>query len=167
MKKEKAQGLVEYALILVLVAVVVLGALTLSGTSISDVYRRATDALRGEESVSAQTLVGDFLDRIQAFYEENGRYPRSWGDYRFTDIGLDPADWADSVEGIFWNPNGDKVGLGNKKGDDIQVYVTDINGKCRHLYDGWNIWCTGGGCYYHTVAPGNEVDINTLEIVQH
>jgi len=164
--KNKAQGLVEYALILALVGLAVLAVLLLTGTDLSDAYTRAADSLRGEESVSAQSITGDFLTRIQKFYDENGRYPRSWGDYRFTDIGLDPADWADSVEGIFWNPNGDKIGLGNKRGDDIQVYVTDLDGKRRHLYDGWNIWCTGSGCYYHTVAPGNEVDIGTLEIVQ-
>ncbi len=166
MKKEKAQGLVEYALILGLVAVVVLGALTLTGTNISDVYTRVADDLRGAESLSAQMFVGDFLDRIQNFHDENGRYPRSWGDYRFMDIGLDPADWKDTVEGILWNPNGDKIGLKNKIGDDIQVYVKDLDGNRLHLYDGWNIWCQNDGCYYHSVAPGNKVDIDTLEIVQ-
>jgi Flp pilus assembly pilin Flp len=166
MMKNKAQGLVEYALILALVGLAVLAVMLITGTNLSDAYSQAADTLKGEEAVSAQGIMDDFLARIQKFYDENGRYPRSWGDYRFTDIGLDPADWADSVEGIFWNPNGDKIGLGNKRGDDVQVYVTDMDGKRRHLYDGWNIWCTGGGCYYHTVAPGNEVDISTLEIVQ-
>mgnify|MGYP006935339023 CR=1 FL=1 len=164
--KNKAQGLVEYALILALVGLVVLAVMVLTGTNLSDVYTRATNALGEEEATSAQRIMDDFLARIQKYYDENGRYPRSWGDYRFTDIGLDPADWGDSVEGIFWNPNGERLGLGNKSGDDIQVYVTDLEGKRRHLYDGWSIWCTGGGCYYHTVAPGNEVDISTLEIVE-
>ena len=164
--KNKAQGLVEYALILALVGLVVLAVMVLTGTNLSDVYTRATNALGEEEATSAQRIMDDFLARIQKYYDENGRYPRSWGDYRFTDIGLDPADWGDSVEGIFWNPNGERLGLGNKKGDDIQVYVTDLEGKRRHLYDGWSIWCTGGGCYYHSVAPGNEVDISTLEIVE-
>ena len=163
---KKAQGLVEYALILALVVFVVIAALRLTGTRISDVFLQTANSLGSKEEAPIEAMIGDFLDRIQKFYDENGRYPRSWGDYRFTDIGLDPADWADSVEGIFWNPNGDKIGLGNKRGDDIQVYVTDLDGKRRHLYDGWNIWCTGSGCYYHTVAPGNEVDIGTLEIVQ-
>ena len=164
--KNKAQGLVEYALILALVGLVVLAVMVLTGTNLSDVYTRATNALGEEEATSAQRIMDDFLARIQKYYDENGRYPRSWGDYRFTDIGLDPADWGDSVEGIFWNPNGERLGLGNKSGDDIQVYVTDLDGKRRHLYDGWSIWCTSGGCYYHSVAPGNEVDISTLEIVE-
>jgi pilus assembly protein Flp/PilA len=37
-KKEKGQGLVEYALILVLVAIVVIAALTLLGPSISELF---------------------------------------------------------------------------------------------------------------------------------
>ena len=164
--KNKAQGLVEYALILALVGLAILAVLFLMGTDLSDAYTRVSNALGGEETTFAQGIMEDFLTRIQKYYDENGRYPRSWGDYRFTDIGLDPADWADPVEGIFWSPNGDKISLGNDSGDDIQVYVTDMDGTRRHLYDGWNILCTRGGCYYHTVAPGNEVDISTLEIVQ-
>mgnify|MGYP001051671446 CR=1 FL=1 len=163
---KRGQGLVEYALMLVLVALVVLVALTLTGTDLSDVYARTADALRGAQRESVQMILDDFLARIQTFYDENGHYPRSWGDYRFTDIGLDPADWGDAVEGIFWNPNGEKVGLANRSGDDIQIYVTDTDGNRLHLYDGWSIWCTGSGCYYHTVAPGNEVDIDTIEIVR-
>ena len=164
---KKGQGLVEYALILALVALVVIGGMRLTGTSLADVYEAVANAFGIETGSPIEALVGDFLERIQAFYDENGRYPRSWGDYRFTDIGLDPADWAGTVEGISWNPNGSKLGLGNEIGDDIQIYVTDLDGNRLHLYDGWSIWCQGGGvCYYHTVAPGNEVDISTIEVVK-
>ncbi len=34
-----------------------------------------------------------------------------------------------AVAGIYWNPNGDKIGLANRAGDDIQVYVVDLNGN--------------------------------------
>jgi Flp pilus assembly pilin Flp len=164
---KKGQGLVEYALLLALVALVVLGGLRLTGTSVSDVINQVASAFGVDTSSPVERITGDFLSRIQAFYEENGRYPRSWGDYRFTDIGLDPDDWGDTVEGILWNPNGDKIGLTNQIGDDIQVYVDDLDGNQKHLYDGYNIWCTPSGpCYYHSVAPENEIDISTLEIVQ-
>ncbi len=43
--KEKGQGLVEYALILVLVAVVVIAALTLLGPTISGIFTSINDAL--------------------------------------------------------------------------------------------------------------------------
>ncbi len=43
--KEKGQGLVEYALILVLVAVVVIAALTLLGPTISAIFTSINGAL--------------------------------------------------------------------------------------------------------------------------
>ena len=68
---------------------------------------------------------------------------------------------------IAWGPDGSAVGLANKVGDNIQIYVKDYNGNTLHLYDGWTIWCvaTTNLCYYHTIAPGNEVDISTLSAV--
>ena len=44
-KREEGQGLVEYALILVLVSIISIGALTLLGTSISDVFGEVTGKL--------------------------------------------------------------------------------------------------------------------------
>lgn len=46
-KRERGQGLVEYALILVLVAVVVIAALVLLGPQISNAYNRVITALGG------------------------------------------------------------------------------------------------------------------------
>lgn len=43
--KERGQGLVEYALILVLVAVVVIAALTLLGPTISGIFSQINSAL--------------------------------------------------------------------------------------------------------------------------
>lgn len=43
--KEKGQGLVEYALILVLVAVVVIVALTLLGTRVTEIFTRLNDKM--------------------------------------------------------------------------------------------------------------------------
>jgi pilus assembly protein Flp/PilA len=45
--KEKGQGLVEYALILVLVAVVVIVILALLGPVIGNVFSNIVDAMRG------------------------------------------------------------------------------------------------------------------------
>ena len=43
--KEKGQGMVEYALIIVLIAIVVIVVLTLLGTQISSVFSRIAEAL--------------------------------------------------------------------------------------------------------------------------
>lgn len=45
--REKGQGLVEYALIIVLVAIVVIAALTLLGGAVGDVFTTITNALTG------------------------------------------------------------------------------------------------------------------------
>lgn len=46
-QEEQGQGLVEYALIIVLIAVVVIGVLTLLGTEIGAVFTQITGALGG------------------------------------------------------------------------------------------------------------------------
>ncbi|GAP62510.1 TatD DNase family protein/pilus assembly protein Flp/PilA [Ardenticatena maritima] len=46
-EREEGQGLVEYALIIVLVAIVVIAALTLLGGQISSVFSRISDTLSG------------------------------------------------------------------------------------------------------------------------
>jgi len=43
--KEEGQGLVEYALILVLIAIVVIVVLGLLGTAVSNIFQTITDAL--------------------------------------------------------------------------------------------------------------------------
>lgn len=45
LNRENGQGLVEYALVLVLVAVVVIAILTLLGPQIGNVFSRVTDGL--------------------------------------------------------------------------------------------------------------------------
>ncbi|MBN2391864.1 MAG: Flp family type IVb pilin [Anaerolineae bacterium] len=45
---KKGQGLVEYALILALIAIVSIVALSLLGTSVSDVFSQITEALSGD-----------------------------------------------------------------------------------------------------------------------
>ena len=164
---ESGQALMEYSLLLGFVLLLFVGLSTAAGQMSSRWTALATQ-LTGAQSkpqpTAVEQIAGDFLQRIQAFHDKNGRWPRTWGDYRFADLGLDPAAWAVPVEGVYWNPHGSEVGLGNKAGDNIQIYVKDLKGSWLHLYDGWNIWCRAEGCYFHTVAPGNEVDISTLTL---
>ena len=171
---ENGQALIEYTLLLALLLLGVVAALTASGSALAANWDRLGQvvdiALTPEDEPAqparVQEIMDDFLQRMQEFYDEHGRWPRSWGDFRFTDIGMNPTDWAAAVEGVYWNPNGYRLGLANRPGDNLQIYVNDLNGNVLHLYYGWNILCLpGGGCYYHTVAPGNEVDIDTLLVV--
>ena len=119
------------------------------------------------EVSSTNQIIADFQSRILAYYKKNGRWPRTFSPYNFTDIGLNPDDWSKPVNGLYFSPHGSEVGIANHAGDNIQVYVDDLNGKTLKVYDGWGIWCPidKPTCYYHTVAPGNEVDINTIKTV--
>lgn len=52
-------------------------------------------------------ISGGMLDLINDFYSTNNRYPRSWGDFAYTDLGLDPAEWKDKeFGGVIYKPNG-------------------------------------------------------------
>ncbi len=48
--REEGQGLVEYALILVLIAIVVIAVLTILGTTVSSVFNTITTGLAGGTS---------------------------------------------------------------------------------------------------------------------
>jgi Flp pilus assembly pilin Flp len=170
-ENQSAQALTEYGLLLAVLAIIVTAILTTMGARTAEVFSQVAAVLAGQtklQPASAQQIANDFLNRINMYYQQHGSWPRSWGDYRFSDLGLNPQDWTNAVDGVFWNPNGDKLGLANRAGDDLQIYVQDLNGNTLHLYDGWNIWCTPGNhtCYYHTVAPGNEVNLDTLQVVK-
>jgi Flp pilus assembly pilin Flp len=165
--RQVGQGLVEYALILVLVALVVILSVTALGGGLSDVFSSITTGLnRGaEDTQSVSYLIGDFSRRILDFRNENGRWPKSWGDERFTELGLDPKDWEEPVSDILWIPHGDNIGLGNVYKDNIRLYVNKVDGSKMEIYT--VVWCypTSSRCYYRFPEPENEVDINTLEIV--
>ncbi len=163
---QPGQGLTEYAIILALVAIVTIAALSLLGSGIGNTFL-ALPFIEKEGSNTILSITDDFLSRIREFYDENGKWPRSWGDYAFTDIGLDPDDWDDPIEGLYWKPHGKDVGLANRPGDDVEVYVDDLDGNTLHLYNGWSIWCqTNNKCYYHSVAPENEIDASTIVVIK-
>ena len=169
--KQTGQAQVEYALLLVSVALVAISILALLGPQIGEIFREVKDTFLPNNEINQNPIVltvNDFLKQINEFHEQNGRWPRSWSPYNYTDIDLDPDDWDEPVEGIYWRPHGKDVGLANRSGDNLQVYVDDLEGNSLHLYDGWSIWCVASNaqCYYHNVAPGNEIDINTLTVVE-
>ncbi len=53
LKKESGQGLVEYALIMVLVSLVAVGSMSAMGISVRDVYQDIADAFNGNKAVDA------------------------------------------------------------------------------------------------------------------
>lgn len=173
---ERGQALAEYALVTSLVGLVLIAGLMMFGTRIAALFDRLTERLTtygvdvawAPEITKIQTIQDDFRSRTLDYYDRKGRWPHARTPQNFTDLGLNPDDWTSPVEGIVWVPRGNTIRLRNIKRDNIQVYVNDMNGNTLHLYDGWNILCpvTEDSCYYHTIDPGNKVDISTIKIVE-
>ncbi len=96
-----------------------------------------------------------------------GSFGRSWGDYAYTDIGLDPADWKSAVGHVIFTPCGSSVAICPEKG--YTFLVNDLTGSVQALPASFN-WvllcdCESGTWYYHSIEAGNEVDISTLQII--
>jgi prepilin-type N-terminal cleavage/methylation domain-containing protein len=113
-------------------------------------------------------ISGAFISLMQKYYDRYNRYPRSWGDYIFTDIGLNPADWKKGIEGVIYKPNGQLFNVAPDTG--YAFVMKDTKGNERVLTPNlkWNLvysmdqkkW------FYHTVAVKNEIDISTLKIIK-
>ena len=163
----RAQGTTEYALIMSLVVLAALLVVAIFGRQLGSGYQKAVNALNGTAATaSIQSIAQDFMSRTLIYHQSTGGWPPTWGNGRFTALGLNPADYQNPVNGILWNPNGQNIGLANASGDNLQVYVKDTNGNLLHLYDGWNIWCDAatGNCYFHTMGSGVQVDLSTVVV---
>lgn len=71
-----------------------------------------------------EEILDGFVEVTMHYYNENGRYPRSWGDYVFTDIGLDTADWLEPIDHILFEPKGNRLGIIPEEGYKF-VFVTN------------------------------------------
>jgi len=109
----------------------------------------------------------DLIERMRVYDQEKGRWPGEGAD-AFSNLGLDAEIYAAPLQGLSWQIRNDRLELTNVPGDGIHIYVASLKGEEMLLYDGWSILCPAleQQCYYHSVASGNEVDLNSLRIVQ-
>jgi prepilin-type N-terminal cleavage/methylation domain-containing protein len=113
-------------------------------------------------------ITTSMIDLINKFYQQNNRYPRSWGEYVFTDIGLDPSEWAQPVNGLYYSAGGTRVTIQPAEGYTLTMKSTEgatltLTPKLKWdlLYD-----VSDKQWYYHRKDPGNAVDISTLQIIK-
>ena len=113
-----------------------------------------------------EEITGSMILLVQNFYDENGRYPRSWGDYVYTDIGLDPDEWEKAYDGIIYSPGGNRIKITPEDG--YTFYVNGIGGDEKVLKSSynWSLWYSVeyGKWYYHSIEDDNEIDITTLRV---
>jgi len=111
---------------------------------------------------------GYLVQLLLAYYAQNGRWPRSWAPYCYTDLGLDPAAYASALDGVIYKVGGSNVAVRPDVG--YKMTVTDVSGATRVMTNNlsWNIVydATSGKWYYHTIDPANEIDISTMVITK-
>ncbi|EMS77753.1 type II secretion system protein [Desulfotignum phosphitoxidans] len=111
---------------------------------------------------------GSMITRVQQYYDENGYYPRSWGDYAFTDVGLDPDDWNTPVDGVYYATGGNRIKATPAEGFEFHVTGTDGEDRVLKSSYNWSLWYSmeDGKWYYHSINDDNEIDISTLAVVK-
>ena len=62
------------------------------------------------------------IQDMQDFYQKNNRYARTWGDYRYTDLGLDVKIWKEPILHILYTPSGSNLFLKPAEGYQFSVW---------------------------------------------
>ena len=115
------------------------------------------------------SMVKFFDDKITEYYEEKGYFPRTWGDYAYTDLGLAPEDYKDVYYDRFeFVPRGSILNLGLEDGFTITVTTTSGASVTFPSIFNWiliydtitNYW------YYHSVDPDKMIDIHSLKVTE-
>jgi prepilin-type N-terminal cleavage/methylation domain-containing protein len=108
------------------------------------------------------------IDLALEYYAMYGKWPRSWGDFRYSDLGLDPAEWSGvAVAGVLYAPVGDRLQVKPAEGYAFVFKYTDgSNGTLTTSLD-WNLIYSlrDETWYFHTISEDNAIDISSLEIV--
>jgi Flp pilus assembly pilin Flp len=183
---ENGQTIMEISLLIALVVLVIVSSIPSLRESVLHVFTRYSDQINGTVSgdnpnpvdppipltplgSSVGEISGGVLDLINDFYAENNHYPRSWGDYAYTDLGLDPAQWKDQeYDGIIYKPNGSLLRI--RPGEGYSFRIQDENGETHVLPYSYN-WdlvyriANDNRWYYHSVE-GPVVLIDTLEVIE-
>jgi Flp pilus assembly pilin Flp len=167
--------MVEYALILTLIALVAMVGLSVLGISVRQVLTELSNGITNAAVVTGSPLgatfseISDALIKLtQDFYQKNHHWPSSWMNYAYTDLGLNPADWKEKAyNGIIYKPVGNGIAI--TPADGYTFLVTDIKGNNMTLPSSynWNLWydVTRGTWNYHTRYIGPILQIKTLKVV--
>lgn len=110
------------------------------------------------------------IQRLEAFYAANNHYARTFGDFVYTDIGLNPADWQNPISHIKYSPGGNRFSIRPEAG--YQFTVTNkVTGNTMIMKDSYSWYLTYNLAdktwYYHTFLPENAIDITTLQVVKY
>ncbi len=106
----------------------------------------------------------EMINLIMDYYARNGRYLPTWGDRRYTEIGLDPSDWNKPINHIVYTPQGSILKVEPEDGYSFFFELTSGEFKELTGKSNWTLiyndldkkW------YHHSIKPENEVNIETI-----
>ena len=113
-----------------------------------------------------EEIVPNLINDIAHFHAINGHYARNWGDYRFTDLGLDPSDWEDPILNIYYRPSGSNLLLTPAEGYEFSLYNEAGEHFLLRSTHNWNLIYNheNDTWYYHSIEEANVIDITTLVV---
>ncbi|MCD4826367.1 MAG: prepilin-type N-terminal cleavage/methylation domain-containing protein [Acholeplasmataceae bacterium] len=111
-----------------------------------------------------EEIAPEMIILMQEKFSTTGSYGRTWGDYQYTDVGLDPEDWDGYILHINYRPSGSLLRLTLEPG--YQFVFDTIAGTTITIRSSFN-WSIiyndlDSNWYYHSVTPENQIDIDTL-----
>lgn len=65
---------------------------------------------------SFEAISSEMIDLITQFYIDHGNYPRDWGDFKYSDLGLDPSDWDGPIDHICYMTAGSLIRIRPEEG---------------------------------------------------
>jgi len=111
-------------------------------------------------------IIPNIISDIQQRLVDEGSYGRSWGDYQYTDVGLDPEDWENPILHILYRPSGVRLILNPEDGYAFTVYNSNGDEFYMPSTRNWNIFYNdeNGFWYFHSENDENIIDITTLVV---
>jgi len=132
----------------------------------SDFSVGASGGAPAPDPTSFTAITGDLMALQLAYFAKHGTWPRTWTPYCYTDLGLDPAEYAAAIGNVYYKPVGST--LQAKPAAGYVMTVTGAGGQTLVLTSqlNWNLVydSTSGQWYYHTIDPSNLIDISTLMV---
>jgi prepilin-type N-terminal cleavage/methylation domain-containing protein len=131
-------------------------------------YGQTTAALTSLGSTFTEIATA-MIDLITEYVQQKHRYPKSSGDRAFTDLGLNPADWTQPVNGLFYTPAGEQLIVEPAPGYVMTMKTT--RGVTVNITPAlnWNLIydVPTSQWYYKQKEDKNMVNISTLQVIKN
>jgi len=107
------------------------------------------------------------IDLINKYVQQNHNDPHSSGNRAFTDLGLNPAEWAQPVNGLLYTPAGEQVRIEPAPG--YSLNITDVRGRNLTITSksNDNVFFDLNKDAWYNSANDRKVDINTLKVTKN